>query len=111
VKAKEIRRRSASDLHEEIKRLEIAAFDSRFKGQTEEKSDRGLLRRTRRDVARIRTILREREIGEAAAPGAVVAKSAAQKAVVAKAVPSKAAGPKAAVSSAPAKAGGKKKKE
>jgi len=107
VKAKDIRRRSESDLHEEIKRLEIAAFDSRFKGQTEEKSDRGLLRRTRRDVARIRTILRERELGQAQAPGATATVVAAKP--VAKAAKPAA---KAAAKPAPSKAaGGKKRKE
>ena len=92
-------------------RERIAAFDSRFKGQTEEKSDRGLLRRTRRDVARIRTILREREIGDAAKPGAATAVAVA---APVKAAPAKAAGKKAAGKTAPATektGGGKKRKE
>jgi large subunit ribosomal protein L29 len=68
VKAKDVRRRSTSDLEAEIVRLRKDAFDGRFKGGTEEKSDRGLGRRTRREVARIRTVLREREIGIGKAP-------------------------------------------
>jgi ribosomal protein L29 len=116
VKAKDIRRRSESDLHEEIKRLEIAAFDSRFKGQTEEKSDRGLLRRTRRDVARIHTILRERAIGQAQAAGATAtveaAKPAPKQAVKTAAKPAAKPTAKAAAKPAAAKAaGGTKKKE
>jgi large subunit ribosomal protein L29 len=70
VKPKDVRRRSANDLHEEVKRLEKLVFDSRFKGQTEEKTDRGLVRRTRREVARIHTILRERELGLSPEPAA-----------------------------------------
>ena len=63
MNAKEFRRRASSDLREEIKRLEKAMFDHRFRGQSEEKADRGLVRRSRRDVARILTVLRERELG------------------------------------------------
>lgn len=65
MNAKEIRRRASSDLREEIKRLHKAMFDQRFHGQSEEKADRGLVRRSRRDVARILTVLRERELGSA----------------------------------------------
>jgi large subunit ribosomal protein L29 len=63
MNAKEIRRRTSADLREEIKRLEKAMFDHRFRGQSEEKSDRGLVKRSRREVARILTVLRERELG------------------------------------------------
>ena len=65
MNAQEIRRRASSDLREEIKRLEKAMFDHRFRGQSEEKTDRGLVRRSRRDIARIQTVLRERELGTA----------------------------------------------
>ena len=65
MKPKEVRRRASTDLREEIKRLEKAVFDHRFRGQSEEKSDRGLVRRSRRDVARILTVLRERELAGA----------------------------------------------
>jgi large subunit ribosomal protein L29 len=68
MKAKEIRRRTSADLLEEVKRLGTEAFDSRFKAQSEEKTDRGLALRNRREVARIRTILRERELGLASEP-------------------------------------------
>lgn len=70
MKAKEIRRRTESDLREEVKRLGKTVFEQRFHGHSEEKTDRGLVRRTRRDVARILTVLREREIGSASAPAA-----------------------------------------
>jgi large subunit ribosomal protein L29 len=70
VKAKDVRRRASNDLLAEIRRLQKDAFDSRFKGGTEEKTDRGFGRRTRREVARIRTVLRERELGLSKAPAA-----------------------------------------
>ena len=63
MKAREIRRRTANDLREEAKRLSQQLFEHRFKGQTEEKTDRGFVRRTRRDVARVLSVLRERELG------------------------------------------------
>ncbi len=76
MKSKEVRRRASSDLREEIKRLEKAVFDHRFRGQSEEKSDRGLVRRSRRDVARILTVLREREL--AGTDGSAVSRTASQ---------------------------------
>jgi large subunit ribosomal protein L29 len=68
MKAREIRRRSSADLREEVKRLRQQAFEKSFRGQSEEKADRGFHRRTRREVARILGILREREIGLSAEP-------------------------------------------
>ena len=69
MKAKDIRRRSGGDLKEEVKRLSQEIFDHRFKSRTEEKVDRGFVRRTRRDVARMLSVLREREIGISQEPG------------------------------------------
>lgn len=80
MKAAEIRRRTDSDLHEELKRLSQEQFEHRFKAHSEEKPDRGFLKRTRRDVARIHTILRQRAlgaVGSAAPAGAAAAPSVA----------------------------------
>lgn len=63
MNALEIRRRVSGDLREEVKRLRQEMFDRRFRAHNEEKPDRGFLRRTKRDVARILGILRERELG------------------------------------------------
>jgi ribosomal protein L29 len=68
VKSKDIRRRASGDLRAEVKRLGDEVFQRRFKSHSEEKTDRGFVRRSRRDVARILTILRERETGS---PGPV----------------------------------------
>jgi large subunit ribosomal protein L29 len=70
TKAAELRRRGSEDLRAELARLSKETFERRFKGASEEKTDRGFVRRTRRDVARIRTVLRERELGRAAEPAA-----------------------------------------
>jgi large subunit ribosomal protein L29 len=69
MKAKDVRKRSTSDLREELKRLEQETFERRFRSHAEEKPDRGFVRRTRRDRARILTILREREAAEARGAG------------------------------------------
>ena len=73
MKPKDIRRRASSDLRAEVKRLGDEVFQRRFKSHSEEKTDRGFVRRSRRDVARILTILRERETGAAPEPSAASA--------------------------------------
>lgn len=67
MKARDIRRREEGDLQQEVKRLRGEIFQKRFHGHNEDKGDRGVIRRSRRDVARILTVLRERQ--QAAAPG------------------------------------------
>jgi ribosomal protein L29 len=69
VKAREIRKRSTSDLREELRRFDQEAFEHRFRSHSEEKPDRGFVRRTRRDRARILTVLRERGDARLAPPG------------------------------------------
>jgi large subunit ribosomal protein L29 len=63
MRPRDIRRRESADLEQEATRLRTEIFEQRFRGQSEEKADRGAVRRNRKDIARIRTILREREIG------------------------------------------------
>jgi large subunit ribosomal protein L29 len=70
MRPRDIRRRDDTDLRQEIKRLREEVFQQRFRGQSEEKVDRGLVRKHRRDVARIKTILRARELGAESAPEA-----------------------------------------
>jgi large subunit ribosomal protein L29 len=74
MKARDVRKRSTSDLREELRRLQTDAFEHRFRSHAEEKPDRGFVRRTRRDRARILTILRERERAEGARAPAAKAK-------------------------------------
>ena len=68
MKTRDVRRRDDADLQQEVKRLQDEIFHRRFHGASEEKVDRGLVRKNRRDVARIRTVLRAREMGLEARP-------------------------------------------
>ena len=63
MRPRDIRRRESPDLEQEVVRLREEIFHHRFHGQSEEKVDRGKVRKDRRDIARIRTVLRERELG------------------------------------------------
>lgn len=63
MRTRDIRRRESSDLQQEIVRLRDEIFHQRFRGQSEEKADRGRVRKHRRDIARIETILKERDLG------------------------------------------------
>ena len=70
MRTRDIRRRDNADLQQEIQRLREEIFQQRFRGQSEEKVDRGLVRKHRRDIARIKTILKARELGRETAPEA-----------------------------------------
>lgn len=63
MRPRDIRRRENADLEQELVRLREEIFHQRFRGQSEEKVDRGMVGKSRRDMARIRTVLRERELG------------------------------------------------
>jgi large subunit ribosomal protein L29 len=68
MKARDVRRRDSADLEQEVRRLEEAVFQRRFHGASEEKADRGLIRKSRKDIARIKTVLRARAQGRETAP-------------------------------------------
>ena len=61
MKAKDLRDRSTEDLRDMDERLCADLFQYRFKNYTDRLDDTSLIRKTRRDVARVRTILAERE--------------------------------------------------
>ena len=63
MRPRDIRRRETTDLQQELVRLREEIFHHRFRGQSEEKVDRGMVRKHRRDIARINTVLRERALG------------------------------------------------
>lgn len=60
MKAKELRERTDEHLRELEKSLAKEAFDARFKNFTNRLNDTALIRRTRRDLARVKTILTQR---------------------------------------------------
>jgi len=62
MKSTEIRSRSTVDLAEEIAGLEREIANLRFRAGSEKASDPSRIGGLRRDLARIRTVLREREL-------------------------------------------------
>jgi large subunit ribosomal protein L29 len=92
MKAKDMREKSAEDLRELEKSLVADAFQSRLKNFTNRLDDTSLIRKTKKDLARVITLLRERS---AAAPPAAPAKAAvAASAAEAKPAPAAPAAPK-----------------
>ena len=63
MRTRDIRRREDNDLEQELVRLRQEIFKRRFHGQSEETVDPSQLRKAKRDIARIKTILRERKLG------------------------------------------------
>jgi large subunit ribosomal protein L29 len=70
MKANELRGRDAEDLRRELAQLQKQLFDLRFQWQSEERPDSSRRRRLRKDIARCKTVLREMELQQKAAPGA-----------------------------------------
>lgn len=62
MKADEIRDMSDEQIHQELEALERRVFDLRTQAATEELGVPSELRAARRDIARMRTILRQREL-------------------------------------------------
>ena len=61
-------------LVEELKKAKAELFNLRFAAATGQLEDRGRLKAVRRDIARIYTIVRERELGIRTAPSTEEAK-------------------------------------
>ena len=75
--ASEIREMTASDIQTRVTELQEERFRLRFRGATEQLEEPLRLRAIRRDVARLKTVLRQREMGEVAtAPSASTKKPA-----------------------------------
>lgn len=62
MKAKELKGLEAEELQRELQRLRQQIFELRFKWQNEENADTSQRLKAKRDIARILTILREREL-------------------------------------------------
>jgi large subunit ribosomal protein L29 len=97
-----LRDRSDDELVEELQKAKDSLFNLRFQGATGQLESHGRLKAVRRDIARIYTIMRERELGIVAVVAAPVeskktddTEAKADKAE-AKAEPKKAAAKKAA---------------
>lgn len=64
----EVRALRNEDLHVRAENLRREIFDARFKGAVEQIAQPAKLREMRRDIARINTVLREREREKAQKP-------------------------------------------
>jgi large subunit ribosomal protein L29 len=69
----------ASRLNEELRRAKEELFNLRFQSATGQLESHGRLRAVKRDIARIYTVLRERELGIRPTPAPVETPAAAPK--------------------------------
>jgi len=65
MKAKDIREINPDELQDELETLERRLFDIRSQAVTEKLEDPSRLKKIKRDIARFRTILRERQLADA----------------------------------------------
>jgi large subunit ribosomal protein L29 len=103
MKAADLREKSVDDLHDLQKTLARDVFQNRLKNFTNRLDDTSMMRKTKRDLARVVTLLRERDLGLVRAPAAARAEAPAPAAEAPKPAKKKAA-PKAEVKSAAAEA-------
>lgn len=62
MKAKDLRERSVEDLRELEKSLAKDQFNARFKNFTNRLDDTSSIEKTKRDLARVKTLLREKAL-------------------------------------------------
>jgi len=67
MKIQEIRELTDEELQAELERLHRFLFDLRTQAVTEKLEDASLITKTRRDIARLLTVQRERQIAQQAA--------------------------------------------
>jgi|HubBroStandDraft_2_1064218.scaffolds.fasta_scaffold857650_2 large subunit ribosomal protein L29 len=98
MKAAHLREKTAEELGELRKSLAHDVFENRLKNFTNRLDDTSAIRKTRRDVARVATLQRQRQIAAAkdAAPKAAPAAAPAAAAASVAAAPAAAAATKAA---------------
>ena len=60
MKASELRSKSAADLNKELGELQRAQFSLRMQLATQQLSNNSQIKKTRRDIARVKTVLREK---------------------------------------------------
>ena len=94
MKAKDLHERTVEDLKELEKTLNATLFDSRFKNFTNRLDNTASLRNTRREIARVKTVLAQKARGTTP-PTQRSAEVAEEKPKAKKAPAKKAAAPKA----------------
>ncbi len=70
MKAADVRAKTVDELLDELERLKKEQFNLRFQKATGQLDNTARVRLVRRDIARIKTILRERRLAEASAAAA-----------------------------------------
>ena len=63
MKSIELRDKADVELRERLSEIRKELFNAQFRGGQDEVEERGRFRKLRREVARIQTVLRERELG------------------------------------------------
>jgi large subunit ribosomal protein L29 len=63
VKSIELRDKADVELNERLSEIRKELFEAQFRGSQDEVEERGRFHKLRREVARIQTLLRERELG------------------------------------------------
>jgi large subunit ribosomal protein L29 len=66
MKAEDVRAKSADELKEELLKLRKEAFNLRFQQASGQLENTARAKAVRRDIARIKTVLRERDVAPAA---------------------------------------------
>jgi large subunit ribosomal protein L29 len=111
MKANEIRDLNDADLTARIAELEEARFRLRFRGATEQLEDPLRIRGIRRDIARLKTVQRQRVLeGAGKAKGTGTATTSAKKSTAKKSTAKKSAAKKGAQGASTTKASAAKKK-
>lgn len=64
MKVKEMRGKDAAALHKELQELQKAHFSLRMQHATQQLTNTSQLRRTQRDIARVRTVLTQKAAGK-----------------------------------------------
>ena len=67
--AAELRTLDADDLADKLREAKEELFNLRFQAATGQLESHGRLRKVKKDIARIYTVVRERELGIRSAPG------------------------------------------
>ena len=70
VKAHELDEMTATDLEAKLREAKEELFNLRFQAATGQLESHGRLRTVKKDIARIYTVVRERELGIRSTPGA-----------------------------------------
>lgn len=63
MKPAELRKKTDDELRTAAEQLRADLFDVRFRREVDQVADLNVMKRNRRDLARVMTVLREREIG------------------------------------------------